>query len=123
MITASKRPRVLTAHLSALYPVGELVFVFFRTGSPGVITSIASRFGDVYGEPRVRLSGFRGHFSWLAVALVGETKRRAEQRRDAFGRAGGGAVCDWCGRELRQHPGDPGEPFLTVLCDLRRVKL
>jgi hypothetical protein len=43
-------------------------------------------------------------------------------------RADGRCVCR-CGLEYRDHPGDPavlsnfGEPFLTILCDGRRVKL
>ncbi len=47
---------------------------------------------------------------------------------DAFVRASGDCVCAWCGREYRKHPLDPyelydGWPWLTVLCDGRRVKL
>jgi hypothetical protein len=44
-------------------------------------------------------------------------------------RAGGDCVCAQCGEPYRRHAHDPyesdasGEPWLTVLCDGRRVKL
>lgn len=44
-------------------------------------------------------------------------------------RADGRCTCPGCGLEYRDHPQDPrvlsnaGEPFMTILCDGRRVKL
>lgn len=51
-----------------------------------------------------------------------ETPRQAKRRRDEFVRAGGGCECS-CGETYHRHLHDPKEPWLTVLCDGRRVKL
>jgi len=38
-------------------------------------------------------------------------------------RAGGGAVCQSCGKAYRDHPQHGGFPFLNILCDGTAVKL
>jgi predicted chitinase len=38
-------------------------------------------------------------------------------------RAGGDVTCERCGLPYRDHPSDPVESFLTVLCDGSLVKL
>src|SRR5687768_2646045 len=46
-----------------------------------------------------------------------------------FTSAGSGCVCERCEMPFRDHPRDPripshtGEPYVTILCDGRRVKL
>lgn len=42
---------------------------------------------------------------------------------DDWYRAGGTVVCEVCGWEYRDHADDPREPWMTLLCDGRRVKL
>lgn len=39
------------------------------------------------------------------------------------GRAGGGVVCDLCGKQFYDHPRVKELPFLTKLCDGTLVKL
>jgi hypothetical protein len=53
----------------------------------------------------------------------GADGRSADEQREAFYRAGGGCVCEWCGRQYAAHFNDLREEYLTVLCDGRRVKL
>lgn len=43
--------------------------------------------------------------------------------RADLGRAGGGAECEDCGRELRDHEADADHPYMTVLCNGGLVKL
>lgn len=44
-------------------------------------------------------------------------------RREAFVRAGGRVICDACGLEYHDHPQDPVDEWLTVLCSSDRIKL
>lgn len=39
------------------------------------------------------------------------------------GRASGNVVCEACGETYYRHPEDPREPWMTLLCGGRRVKL
>jgi hypothetical protein len=53
---------------------------------------------------------------------------RMEQDRKSvpcpdFRRAGGGCICDACGKEYRQHPYNDPWCFLHRLCDGTHVKL
>lgn len=40
-----------------------------------------------------------------------------------FYRCDGRLVCDTCEKQYRDHPDEPREPCLTVLCNGQRVKL
>lgn len=55
--------------------------------------------------------------------IMGEGRTNANLRRNGFTRAGGDVLCPDCGHKFYDHPPDPGEQSLTVLCDGRRVKL
>lgn len=52
-----------------------------------------------------------------------EASTDAEARRKAFYRAGGDVVCEECGEKYYDHPGDPVEKDLNILCNRDRVKL
>lgn len=56
----------------------------------------------------------------LIEVVICETQGIA---RIDYDRAGGGAVCQDCGREYRRHPEDVDHPYLTVLCSGAVVKL
>lgn len=55
--------------------------------------------------------------------LKAETPEQARERVDTFGRVSGLCVCKECGFAFFSHPVETARPFLTVLCDLTRVKL
>ncbi len=59
----------------------------------------------------------------LRVLSAFETLEQAVFCRDRRRRAAGAAVCNQCGRPYYDHPADPQEPSLTILCDRERVKL
>jgi hypothetical protein len=52
-----------------------------------------------------------------------ESPQQAESLAKDFRRASGLCVCPACGLLYYDHPADPVYEFLTVLCDLSRVKL
>jgi len=52
-----------------------------------------------------------------------ESEDDSRKRRIDMVRAGGDCVCDQCGEKFYDHPSDPVDTFLNILCDRRRVKL
>jgi hypothetical protein len=75
---------------------------------------------DVPPTGRVRRVFLRRMLSAEAAA---ESEEVGELHRAAWYRAGGGVVCDQCGEEFYDHPRDPVESSLTVMCNRERVKL
>lgn len=47
----------------------------------------------------------------------------AATRREQFMAAAGDCICPGCNTEYRDHPADPADPLLNILCSRRRVKL
>lgn len=66
--------------------------------------------------------GFMYAFRFMKI-LQREHPTDAANRREKFTRASGDVVCPSCQLEFRDHPNDPQDEFLKVLCNLDRVKL
>lgn len=78
--------------------------------------------GPIYLPPH--LSGFkRRRFLRSLLLAEPEAPQKAAERRLNFASTRGDVVCPECGEKSYDHPPDPEEPSLTILCDRSRVKL
>jgi hypothetical protein len=69
------------------------------------------------------LVGRNWRYRRIARAVHGEPEELAHIRRRDFIRSDKGCVCPACLNEYVDHPRDPVDGFLVVLCDMTRVKL
>ena len=59
----------------------------------------------------------------MSEGLAGVLARPVDGDGDGSDRASGLCVCDVCGLEYYDHPADPREPWMTIVCSGRRYKL
>jgi hypothetical protein len=69
------------------------------------------------------LVGRNWRYTRIARAVHGEPEELAHIRRRDFIRACGDCVCEKCGNLYYDHPRDPLEASLVVLCCMTRAKL
>ncbi|MBA4187573.1 MAG: hypothetical protein C0467_06095 [Planctomycetaceae bacterium] len=87
---------------------------------------VGGRLDEVIDERdrlRVIVSRLNKRLLRATVTAAAEDPVKADARRENFIRAGGGVVCGDCGLAYSDHPQDPKDEFLNILCDRTRVKL
>lgn len=84
--------------------------------------SMRGSIGPCPNETRTDLA-FPSSLLYQGLDVLGDVRvGTADMARESFVRASGDVVCD-CGHPYRDHPKDPVDDYLQVLCNGTRVKL